>query len=155
MEKTMALHSSTLAWQIPWTEEPGRLQSMGSLGVRRDWVTSLSLFTFLHWRRKWQPTPGFLLRKSQRQRSLVGCRLWGRTVGYDWSDLAAAAAARLVHSFTFFFGYCPKFHIKIVLALWSDLTSFSLFSSVKQYQKKYMILEFLVKHIKASGCAIF
>ena len=33
LEKAMATHSSTLAWQIPWTEEPGRLQSMGSLGV--------------------------------------------------------------------------------------------------------------------------
>ena len=42
----MAPHSSTLAWKIPWMEEPGRLQSMGSLGVRHDWATSLSLFTF-------------------------------------------------------------------------------------------------------------
>ena len=56
----MATHSSTLAWKIPWTEEPGRLQSMGSLGVRHDWATSLSLFAFMHWRRKWQPTPVFL-----------------------------------------------------------------------------------------------
>ena len=39
----MATHSSTLAWKIPWTEEPGRLQSMGSQGVGHDWVTSLSL----------------------------------------------------------------------------------------------------------------
>ena len=38
----MAIHSSTLAWQIPWTEEPGRLQTMGLLGVRHDWATSLS-----------------------------------------------------------------------------------------------------------------
>ena len=42
-EKTMAPHSSTLAWKIPWTEEPGRLQSMGSLRVGHDWATSLSL----------------------------------------------------------------------------------------------------------------
>ena len=56
----MAPHSSTLAWKIPWIEEPGRLQSMGSLGVRHDGATSLSLFTFMHWRRKWQPTPVFL-----------------------------------------------------------------------------------------------
>ena len=52
---TMAPHSSTLAWKIPWMEEPGRLQSMGSLRVGHDWVTSLWLFTFMHWRRKWQP----------------------------------------------------------------------------------------------------
>ena len=55
------LHFSTLAWKIPWTEEPGGLQSMESLRVGHDWVTSLSLFTFMHWRRKWQPTPVFLL----------------------------------------------------------------------------------------------
>ena len=75
----MAPHSSTLAWKITWTEEPGGLQSMGSLRVGHDWVTSLSLFTFMHWRRKWQPTPVFLPGESQGRRSLVGCCLWGRT----------------------------------------------------------------------------
>ena len=74
-----APHSSTLAWKIPWMEEPGRLQSTGSLGVGHDWVTSLSLFTFIHWRRKWQPTPVFLPGESQGWRSLVGCHLWGCT----------------------------------------------------------------------------
>ena len=63
----------------PWTEEPGRLQSMGSLRVRNDWATSLSLFTFMHWRRKWQPTPVFLPGESQGRGNLVGCSLWGRT----------------------------------------------------------------------------
>ena len=75
----MAPHSSTLAWKIPWMEEPGRLQSLGSLRVKHDRETSLSLFTFMHWRRKWQPTPVFLPGESQGQGSLVGCRLWGRT----------------------------------------------------------------------------
>ena len=79
MEKAMATHSSTLAWKIPWTEEPGRLQSMGSLRVGHDWTTSLSLFTFMHWRRKWQPTPVFLPGESQGRGSLVGCPLWGCT----------------------------------------------------------------------------
>ena len=79
MEKEMAPHSSTLAWKIPWTEEPSMLQSMGSQRVGHDWVTSLSLFTFLHWRRKWQPTPVFLPGESRGRGSLVGCRLWGRT----------------------------------------------------------------------------
>ena len=78
-EKAMVPHSSTLAWKIPWMEEPGGPQSMGSLGVRHDWATSLSLFTFTHWRRKWQPTPVFLPGESQGRGSLVGCRLWGRT----------------------------------------------------------------------------
>ena len=75
----MAPHSSTLAWKIPWMEEPGRLQSMGSLRVGHNRATSLSLFTFMHWRRKWQPTPVFLPREFQGRGSLVGCHLWGHT----------------------------------------------------------------------------
>ena len=65
-----APHSSTLAWKIPCMEEPGGLQSMGSLRVD---------CTFTHWRRKWQPTPVFLPGKSQGRWILVGCRLWGCT----------------------------------------------------------------------------
>ena len=79
VEKAMATHSSNLASKIVWTEELGRLQSIGSLGVGHNWATSLSLFTFKHWRRKWQRTPVFLPGESQGQRSLVGCRLWGHT----------------------------------------------------------------------------
>ena len=69
----------------PWhyyyltVEEPGGPQSMGSLRVGQDSATSLSLFTFLHWRRQWQPAPVFLPGESQGRGSLVGCRLWGRT----------------------------------------------------------------------------
>ena len=79
MEKAMVSHSSTLTWKIPWAEEPGGLQSMGSLRVEHNWVTSLSLFTFMHWRRKWQPTPVFLPGESPRRGSLVGCCLRGST----------------------------------------------------------------------------
>ena len=75
----MAPQSSTLAGKIPWTEGPGGLQSMGSLRVGHDWATSLSFFTFMHWRRKWQPTPVFLPGESQGRGSLVGSHLWGRT----------------------------------------------------------------------------
>ena len=90
----MAPHSSTLAWKIPWMEDLGRLQSMGSLRVGHDWTTSLWLFTFMHWRRKWQPTPVFLPGESQGRWSLLGCRSMGlHRVRHDWSDLAAAAAA--------------------------------------------------------------
>jgi len=67
------------ARKIPWTEEPGGLQSMGSLRVGHNWVTSLSLFTFMYWRRKWQPTPVFLPGESQGPGSLVGCHLWSHT----------------------------------------------------------------------------
>ena len=86
----MTPHSSTLAWKIPWMQEPGGLQSMGSLRLGHDWATSFSLFTFMHWRRKWQPTLVFLPGESQGRGSLVGCHLWGHTES-DWSDLAAAA----------------------------------------------------------------
>ena len=75
----MAPHSSTLTWKIPGTGEPGGLPSMGSLRIGHDWAASLSLFTFMHWRRKWQPTPVFLPGESQGQGSLVGCRLRGGT----------------------------------------------------------------------------
>ena len=60
----MVPHSSTLAWKIH--------------GVAKS-RTRLSDFTFMHWRRKWQPTPVFLPGESQGWGTLVGCRLWGRT----------------------------------------------------------------------------
>ena len=46
---------------------------------RHNWATSLSLFTFTHWRRRWQPTPMFLPGESQGRGSLVGCHLWDHT----------------------------------------------------------------------------
>ena len=67
-------HGSPLQYsclKIPWMEEPGSLQSMGSQRVGHDWVTSLSLFSFMHWRRKWKPTPVFLPGESQGRGSLV------------------------------------------------------------------------------------
>ena len=90
----MATHSSILAWKIPWTEEPGRLQSMGSWRVGHDWVTSLSLFTFIHWRRKWLAwrIPG-----TGERGGLPS--MGSHRVGHDWSDLAAAAANLLCFNF--------------------------------------------------------
>ena len=88
----MAPHSSTLAWKIPWAEEPGRLQSMGLLRVGHDWATSLSLFLFhalekemathssvLAWRIPGAVEPGGLMSMGSHR------------VGHDWSDLAVAA----------------------------------------------------------------
>ena len=97
-EKAMATHSSTLAWKIPWTEEPGRLQSMGSRRVRHDWATSLSLFTFMHWRRKWQPTLVFLPGESQGQEPGGLPSMGLHIVGHDWCDLVAAAAASILEN---------------------------------------------------------
>ena len=79
-EKAMAPHSSTLAWKIPWMEDPGKLQSMGSLRVGHHWATSLSLFTCLHWQVKEMATHSSVLAwRIPGTGSLVGCRLWGRT----------------------------------------------------------------------------
>ena len=94
----MATHSSTLAWKIPWMEKPGRLQSMGSLRVGYDWVTSLSLFTFMHWRRKWQPTPAFLL-ENPRDRGAWWAAVYG--VAQSWTRLKrlSGSSSRLVIAF--------------------------------------------------------
>ena len=124
-EKAMAPHSSTLAWEIPWTEDPGGLQSIGSLRVGHDWLTSLSLFTFTHWRGKWQTTPVFLPGESQGWGSLVGCCVWGRTVRHDWRDLAAATAA--AYNIYLIYYLSPPTAVK---ALWGYRSS--LFTNISQ-----------------------
>ena len=72
----MVPHSSTLAWRVPWAEEPGGLQSMGLRRVGHDWATWLSLFTFMHWRREWQPTLVFLL-ENPRDRGAWWAAVYG------------------------------------------------------------------------------
>ena len=130
----MLPHTSTLAWKIPQMEEPGRLQSMGSQRVGHDWATSLSLFTFMHWRRKWQPTPVFLPGESQEQGSLLGCRLWGRTESdHDWSDLAAAAIYKIkCKLFTVACGVCLHFRPHCIF--YASCDSFCLKSPPSLYQ---------------------
>ena len=110
----MAPHSSTLAWKIPWTEEPGRLQSMGSQRAKHDWVTSLSLITFMHWRRKWQPTPVSLSEESQRQGSLGLPSMGSHRVGHNWSDLELAVNRLMVFP-TFF-----NLSLNLAISWWSE-----------------------------------
>ena len=92
-EKAMVPHSSTLAWKIPWTEEPGRLQSMGSLRVRHHWATSLSLSLSCIGEGNGNP-----LQCSCLENPRDGGAWWAAVSGvaqsgHDWSDLAAVAAA--------------------------------------------------------------
>ena len=133
VEKAMAPHSSTLAWKIPWTEEPGRLQSMGSLRVRHDWVTLLSLFNFMHWRRKWQPTPVFLPGKSQGRGEPGGLPSVGsHRVGHDWSDLAAAAVHQY-DSICFYLKqiqYCKTITLQLKKKKTKTHNSFLVFSNI-------------------------
>ena len=112
----MAPHSSTLAWKIPWMEEPGRLQSMGSRKVGHGWLTSLSLFTFMHWRRQWHPTPVFLPGESQGRGSLVGCRLWGCTE----SDTTEVTQQQQQHTST----YDTRPHLSIFVLFFEFLFIF-------------------------------
>ena len=92
-------------------EEPGRLQSMGLLRVGHDWATSLSLFTFMHWRKKWQPTPVFLPGESQRWGSLVAA-IYGVTQSWTWlkwlSSLAATYTKGEHESLTLFKIFCHR-----------------------------------------------
>ena len=105
-EKAMATHSSTLVWEILWMEEPGGLQSVGSLTVGHDWATSLSLFTFMHWRRKWQPTPVFLPGESQGWEPDGLPSMGSHRVGHDWRDLAAwSCIVMKVHRWICFFSF--------------------------------------------------
>ena len=114
MEKAMAPHSSTLAWKIPWTEEPGRLQSMGSI----NWATSLSLFTCLHWRRKWQPTPVFLPGEFQGRRELMGCRLG---VTQSWTRLKwLSSSSSNIHTMEYY-SAIKKNAFESVLMRWMNL----------------------------------
>ena len=87
----MAPHSSTLAWKIPWMEEPGGLQSMGSLRVGHDWATSLSLSCI-------GEGNGNPLQCSCLENPRDGEAWWAvlsmgsHRVGHDGSDLAAAVS---------------------------------------------------------------
>ena len=72
----MAPHTSTLAWRVPWMEEPGGLQSMGSLGVRHDFTFT---FHFPALEKEMATHSSVLTGESQGRGSLVGCHLWGHT----------------------------------------------------------------------------
>ena len=87
----MAPHSSTLAWKIPWTEKPRGLQSMGSWRVRHDWATSLSLFTFMHWRRKLHSSVlAWRIPGTGEPGGLLSMGL--HRVGHDWSDSSSSSS---------------------------------------------------------------
>ena len=93
--------------------QPGGLQSMGSLGVGHDWVTSLSLFTFLHWRRKWQPTPGSCLENPRD-----GGAWWAAVYGVAQSRtrlkrLSSSSSRSSRFSFRFVIAFLPSKHLLI------------------------------------------
>ena len=133
----MATHSSTLAWKIPWTEEPGRLQSLGSWRVRHDWVTSLSLFTFMHWRRKWQPIPVFLPGESPGTGEPGGLPSMGsHRVEHDWSDLADRESQMLNCNVQLFIKSITLRKLKLCFSFCHCLQNKLFFNSQELWQKK-------------------
>ena len=143
LEKAMAPDSSTLAWKIPWTQEPGRLQSMGSLGVGHDWSDFTFTFHFhalekemaahssvLAWRIPGTGDPGRL--------PSVG----SHRVGHDWSDLAAAAYIHYNLKFTFNNFNNNVFELKINLIL-SEMSQRCFFeASLSQLEAKGALVRF-------------
>ena len=134
----MAPHSGTLAWQTLWTEEPGRLQPMGSLRVGHDWATSLSIFTFhfhalekemathssvLAWRIPGTGEPDGLLSMGSHR------------VRHDWSDLAAAAAAWRKRIWKRYLSYFV-IHMKLTQTLEINYTSVKMNNKLKENQEK-------------------
>ena len=138
----MATRPSTLAWKTPWTEEPGGLQSMGSLGVGHDWATSLSLSTFMHWRRTWQAPAVFLPGESP------GPGTW-------WAALCGVARGRLKRLSSSGGGsalslgwsathrllvFCPALHSHSHCVCWHSLASSQASSAcLKQTLSKYWV----------------
>ena len=122
MRKDINFHSSFSVWMLVaislWRRQwhptpvllpgkshgqPGRLQSMGSLRVRHDWTTSLSLFTFMHLRRQWQPTPMFLPGESQGRGAW-----WAAVSGIAQSRtrlkrLSSSSSSHITHMFLPFY----------------------------------------------------
>ena len=93
LEKEMAIHSSTIAWKIPWTEEPGRLQSMGPQRVGHNWATSLSISYNIFGEGNGNPLQCSCLENPLDRGAWWAAVHGSHRVRHDWSDLAAAVTA--------------------------------------------------------------
>ena len=126
LEKEMATHSSVLALRIPGTGEPGGLLSMGSHRVGHDWsdlAAAAADSTRKHWRRKWQTTPIFLLRKSQRQRNLVGYSPWDCKGLYSTEHtLTLRNICIFIFEMTSLYWYSMMFALPLAFLLHSTIT---------------------------------
>ena len=112
----MAPHSSTFAWKIPWTDEPGGLQSMGSLRVRHDWATSLSLFAFMHWRRKWHPLQCSCL-ENPRDGGVWWAAVYGVAQSRTWLKRLSSSSSK--HGMVYLLRWT-------LLLLWGDINQYLL-----------------------------
>ena len=153
----MAPHSSTLAWKIPWMEKPGGLPSMGSRRVGHNWATSLSLFTFMHWRRKQQPTPVFLPGESQGQGAW-----WAAVhgVAQSWTRLkwlSSSSREEMHRKWSQNFQIFNIIYVCVcvcVCVCWPILCSREEILSQVYYLKYKIILTIITKQTKANYCWI-
>ena len=127
----MAPHSSTLAWKIPWMEEPGGLQSMGSLRVRDDWVTSLSLFSFMHWEGNGNP-----LQCSCPENPRDGGAWWAAIYGVtqSWTQLkrlSSSSSSNITVWVTTFFPRCVVYRLQNSQRLTGNWASFFVVGDIK------------------------
>ena len=114
----MAPHSSSLTRRIPWTSGGAWQAAVHGVETSRTQLSVCTFtFHFQHWRRKWQPTPVFLPGESQGRRSLVGCRLWGRTES-DTTEATQQQQQQQVFLFLgFFFGLQLFYNVLLVSAV--------------------------------------
>ena len=133
----MAPHSSTLAWRIPWTEEPGGLQSMGSLRVGHNWATSVSFFTFMHWRGKWQPTQPSCL-ENPRDGGAWWAAVYGVAQSRTWLKWLSSSSSRtwdsntwiLRHSLITYSKFC---YLSFLIKRIPVLLGISMYLQIKQF----------------------
>ena len=120
----MAPHSSTLAWEIPWIEEPGGLQSMGLQRVGHDWETSLSLLTFMRWRRHGNPLQCSGL-ENPRDGGAWWAAIYGVAQSWTWlMRLSSSSSSILSNSDS------PFFSLGFLIHCWAALLFFNLAHTV-------------------------
>ena len=129
-EKAMAPHSSTLAWKIPWTEEPCGLQSMGSWRVGHNWETSLSLFIFLHWRRNGNPPQCSCLRIPGTAEPGGLPSMGSHRVGHNWSDLAVAKTTDVEHLLIYLLAFHTSIYVLYPFFNWVVFYAIELYEEI-------------------------
>ena len=159
-EKAMAYHSSTFAWKIPWTEERGRLQSMGLLRVRHDRATSLSLFTFMHWRGNDNPLQCSCL-ENPRDRGAWRAAIYGvlqsrtrlkrlsssSSISSLEKRLFRSLAQLLISGFFFFFFPCCVGCMSCLFVLEINPLSVDSFGIIPSHSEGFLFTLFIVSFI--------
>ena len=147
----MATHSSTLAWKNPM--DGGAWQAAVHGVAKSRARLSDFTFTFMHWRRKWQPTPAFLPGESQGRRSLVGCRLWGRTeldITEGTQQQQSLQYSSLKCLYQAVLSISSQFFVSKFVGLSSRIQGFILLIKVGENVDNYLMPSLLYKNVSLS-----